>query len=318
MESLNKSHQNNSVFFFLVIAAVLQLAWGLVPSASKFVINEIPVELYIAIRWTISGTIFCLYLLVTRQWKKISLKTMFKVSLLGIVGYGFASFGTLYGLKIGGVTNLALVGALSPMITSLVAIWILKERPSKLFLIALPMGILGLILLVLAKYQISTFAIAGLSCLCIVIAGFLEALAFVFSKKFKEQMNVAQYLAITQISVALFMWISQFLFFHQAQEVTHLTPRGISSALFVSVFACVICYAVLYWLLQHVDGHRIALFEGLHTVSATIFGCLLFQEELKPIMIVGGIFVLASVVIGNLPKNDRQPRVLQTQNVKNM
>ena len=49
-----------SIQSYLIIAAILQIVWGFVPSASKFVIDEIPVELYIAIRWSISGLIFAL------------------------------------------------------------------------------------------------------------------------------------------------------------------------------------------------------------------------------------------------------------------
>ncbi len=79
----------------LVIAALLQIVWGFVPSASKFVIDEIPVELYIAIRWTISSFIFAGYLYATKTWKKVPMPDVLAVSLLGILGYGAASLGGL-------------------------------------------------------------------------------------------------------------------------------------------------------------------------------------------------------------------------------
>jgi hypothetical protein len=37
---------------YLLIAGILQIVWGFDPAASKYVIDEIPVELYIALRWT--------------------------------------------------------------------------------------------------------------------------------------------------------------------------------------------------------------------------------------------------------------------------
>ena len=105
----------NRLFIF---AAMLQIVWGLVPSASKYVIDEIPIELYIAIRWTISGVIFGLFLWFTGSWRRVPIKSVVSVALLGVLGYGLGSLGTLYGLKIGGVSNFALMGALSPAITS--------------------------------------------------------------------------------------------------------------------------------------------------------------------------------------------------------
>jgi drug/metabolite transporter (DMT)-like permease len=286
----------------LVIAALLQIVWGFVPSASKFVIDEIPVELYIAIRWTISGFIFAGYLYATKTWKSVAVKDVLAVSLLGILGYGAASLGTLYGLKIGGVTNFALMGALGPAITSMVAILILKERPTRLFYLALPLSILGLTLIVVGKYQLSSISVAGISAGLIVLAYILEAFVFVFSKKFRAAMSFAQYLAIAQIATALLMWTLQFTSFHQTPDLKNLTTRGILAAIFVSVVACVLCYAILYWLLNHIDGHRLALFDGFHTLSATLFGYILFKESLGPIMLIGGALILIGLVAGNFPK----------------
>ena len=61
---------------YLFIALALQIVWGLVPAASKLVIDEIPVELYIALRWTISGAIFAIFVTVMQAWKKLSLRDL--------------------------------------------------------------------------------------------------------------------------------------------------------------------------------------------------------------------------------------------------
>lgn len=288
--------------YLLFIAAILQIVWGFVPSASKMVIDEIPVELYIAVRWSISGTIFALYLFITKSWRRMSLKDFAVVSFLGICGYGLASVGTLYGLKTGGVTNFALLSALGPAITSVIAIWILKERPERLFLFALPISILGLSLLVFGKYQVSSFDVAGLSAAFIVFGYIMEAFVFVFSKKFKARVSAAQYLAVAQISAASIIWLLQLTSFHQVHQLQDLSFKGVWAAIFVSVVACVLCYAVLYWLLKHMDGHRLALFDAFHALSATLFGYLIFHEHLTPLMLTGGALILLGLITGNWPK----------------
>ena len=292
---------------YLVIAALLQIIWGLTPSASKIVIDEIPVELYITIRWTMSGVIFLTYLVWARTWKKICLKDFAMISLLGILGYGVASFGTLYGLKLGGVTNFALMASISPIISSLLSILILGERPRKTFFLALIMSVVGLILLVTGKYQISTFSIAGISALLIIGAYLCEGLVFVFSKRFKKKVDTSQYLAITQSATAIFMWVLQFTTLQQISLVSSLTQKGIVALIYVSIVACVLCLTVLYWLLNHVDGHKLALFESLHTISAVIFGYLIFGGEMKPLMLIGGLFILFSLVSGSLLHKKEAP-----------
>ena len=288
----------------LVIAAMLQMVWGLVPSASKFVIDEIPIELYIALRWTIASLIFAGYVLYRRTWQTISLDKIGAVSILGILGYGVASFCTLNGLRLGGVTHFALMGALSPAITSLVAIWILKEKPSRIFFFALPLSILGLMLLIVGKYQISSYAVAVESSLWIIGGYVLESFVFVFSKTFRSHMPATQYLTIAQLSAAACSWLAQFTVFHQSSALGLLTLKGWLCALFVSIVACVLCYATLHWLLSHIDGHRLALFDGLHTISATIAGVLIFQEPLTMFMLIGGMMILSALISANIPRGE--------------
>lgn len=294
---------------YLVIAAILQIVWGFTPSASRIVIQEIPVELYITIRWTISGFIFLIYLWWSQSWKKISINDFLMISLLGIFGYAIASFGTLYGLKLGGVTNFALMSSISPIISSILSIIVLGERPHKTFFLALLMGVLGLIFLLVGKYQVSTFEIAGVSASLIMSAYICEALVFVFSKRYKKIVDTAQYLAISQSAAALFMWSLQFIMFQQVSYITDLTLNGMSALIFVSVIACVLCFAVLYWLLNHVDGHKLSLFESLHVISAVIFGYLIFGDAIKPLMVIGGFLILLSLVIGNLSQKIAAPEI---------
>lgn len=289
----------------LIVAAVLQLVWGLVPSASKLVIDEIPVELYISLRWSISGAIFLLILIFSKSLPPLRLQGVFAVGLLGIGGYALASFGTLYGLKIGGVTNFALMGALSPIVTSSLAILVLREKPSWLFYISLPFCVLGLLLLVIGKHQISSWHVAIASSALILSANVLEAIVFVFSRRLKAQFTAVQYLAVAQISAAVFMWGLQLGLLRQTSAITQLSLQGWAAALFVSVVACVLCYLLLYWLLNFIDGHRLALFDGLHTLSACFFGIVFFNEPWNTMMIMGGALILAGLVLGNLPQREK-------------
>jgi len=281
------------------IAAGLYVFWGLVPSASKTVIEEIPVELYIALRWTISGLIFFIWIYIQRAHEGILKRQSLWVSLLGIGGYAVASMGSLYGLKIGGVAHFAFVGALNPVLTAAVAILVLRERPRIHFVISLLVCVVGLLVFVQGKHQISTFEVAVFSSVLILGAGVLEAIIFVFSKKLKYHFTSVQYLAIGQLSAAGFMWVLQLLAFGQVDRIQNLSGRGWGAVLFVSVVSCVLCFSVLFWLLNYIDGHRLALFHGLHTVSAALFGFVFFNEKFDGLMWIGGLILLFGLVMGH-------------------
>jgi drug/metabolite transporter (DMT)-like permease len=283
------------------IAAILQTVWGLVPSASKVVIDEIPVELYIALRWSISSVLILALLWFRDGWLPPVKKESFWVGLLGIGAYALGSIGTLYGLKIGGVANFALTASLSSIITSSASVLVLREQPARLFYLALPLCVGGLMLLVVGKHEISTWAAALGAAGFIIGADILEAVIFVFSKKLKSHFSSLEYMAISQLAAALFMIGVQVVWYRQWPELAHLSTRGWGAAVYVSVVACFLCYAVLYWLLRYMDGHRLALFDGLHTLSATAFGVLFFAEKLNGMMLLGGALLLVGLVLGNLP-----------------
>jgi drug/metabolite transporter (DMT)-like permease len=295
---MNSFSGNKKLAPFLVAAALLQLVWGIVPSASNLVITQIPIELYIALRWSISGFIFLIAVLITEKPTVIFKKSSLLVAMLGVLGYGVGSLGTLYGLKIGGVVNFALASSISPVLTSLVSILFLAERPQKKFWIALPISIAGSLLLVLGKHEISSWKIALTSFALILIAYLFEAVVFVFSKRLYTTHSRTAYLAIAQLSAAVSMWLAQIFFFHQTSALDHLNPQGWQAAIFVSVVACVGCYFVLHWLILHVQGHQLSLFEGIHGISATFFGILFFHDPFNPLMILGGIFILGGMGVG--------------------
>lgn len=282
------------------IAASLQIIWGVLPSASAIVITEIPVELFISLRWTISGTLIALYLLSLGDWRPVTFEYLFGTAVLGVLGYGVGSLGALYGLKIGGVVNFALMGSLSPVITATAAIFLLKEKPKKSYYFALPLCFMGLLLVIIGKHEISTITIASYSALLILGANFLDAFIIVFSKKFQLYLSSLQYLAIAQLSASIFMWTVQLTWLHQTKSIENLSQKGWISLLIVSIVACFLCYAILCWLLTKIDGHRLALFDSLHVLSGVIFGYLFLNEQIHLSMIVGGVFLIIGLLIATL------------------
>lgn len=287
------------MFKYFCIAVILQITWSLTPSASNIVIQYIPVELYIALRWSISGLIFLFITIFKYKRIQSSPKIIFQASILGILGFGIASLGTLYGLKVGGVINFALMGSISPIITAIVSIVVLKERFNNYYLLAASICVMGLLLLMLGKYQISSISVAASATVLIFGAYFFEALPFTFSKRLTKDIPLIEYMGISQIAAATFMWIMQILLFHQIEEAFNAPTQAWAALLFVSIVACTICYFVLYWLLNFISGHKLALFDGLHTVFAALFGYAFFKEYFNSTMVTGGVLLLIGLYMAN-------------------
>lgn len=287
-----KAHYKTRYF---LIAFFVQLLWAFTPTASGLVIREIPIELFAALRWTISGCVFLLIALIKGYSFDFNPKMLFYYFILGVLGYGLTSLGVLYSLKIGGVVNFSLLSSLKPMISALVAIAILREVVDKSYWKALLFCVGGLLVIVVGKFQLSGISSAFLSTFLIIASNFCEPLPFVFSKKFQFRQSLFGYLAILQLSAAFFLWIIQLFYFKQTASLSQATTIALSSLIFVSIVSCVICYAIWYWLLRHVDGHRLAIFDGIHALFSSILGALFFGEIANTSMVLGGLMLVAAL-----------------------
>lgn len=276
---------------------LVQLVWGFTPSASRVVLDYLPVELYAAVRYSVSGLIFLSFTWLRYRRFQCRVRNLPLLATLGILSYGINSLGTLYGLKLGGILNFAMASSLNAFITATMSLLLLREKASPAFAIAALLSILGGVLLALGKYDLSNAQVALGSLGLIWGAYVLEALGFVFSKRFKEKMPLAEYLGVAQMSAGIFMGFYSFSKGINPTLLLQMPARGLAALLFVCIVACCLCYFILYWLLNHVEGHRLAFFDCFHSVSAAIIGWLLFSEAFNAKMLAGGALLVGAVFV---------------------
>jgi len=280
---------------YYAIAVVIQLVWGFTPSASKVVLDYLPVEVYSAIRYSFSGILFLLIARYRNGRLVVEPRMLPRLIFLGILAYGLDSLGTLYGLKIGGVLSFALASSLNALITSLISLAVLKEKVTPGYLVAIFLSVLGGLLLFLGKAEAANFRIAGLSLLLIWLAYVCEALGFAYSRRYKAHLPLEEYLGVLQVSAGIFMTGVSILAGRSAEGIFHMPPVAWASLAFVCLIACGVCYFLLYWLLNFIDGHRLAFFDAFHTLSAAVLGVVLFHDPYNFKMALGGFLLLAAV-----------------------
>lgn len=280
---------------FYALESLIQVLWSVTPSASRHVLAFWPVEAYIALRFTLSGSLFLIVALFTRPRVRIARRDLPPLAVLGILTYGVASLGTLYGLKLGGVVTFALASGCNAVITALASVYVLRERWGKGLLAAIALSVVGSVCLAWGKYQLASRGVALGSLLLVWFAYASEATGFVFSKRFTGRYPLPWYLAILQLSAGLFLGLVAFLSHPQLPALASLPLSCWAALTYVVIFSCGICYAVHYWLLRYLPGHRLAFFDSIHAASAATFGVLLFGDPLNGWMMAGGFLLLASV-----------------------
>jgi drug/metabolite transporter (DMT)-like permease len=283
---------------YVWLAIVTQLVASTIPSASKLVLNSFPVEPYIALRWSISATVFGILLMVTKVrcvWEPRLIAT---VSALGLGGYVFASLGTLYAVKIGGVSFFALLTLLSPLIVVALSPIVLKERISRNTWLALVIALAGVTVIVREKIEVLP-VLSAVGATALVVAAYTsDTLTFLCSKPFQARLPLLQYLFAAQAAAAVSMWLVSFVMYRREQLVP---PNGEvwAAIVYVALVSCVGIYFVWYWLLHHLQGQQLGVLQYFHGVAAALWGVLIFDEDLSWPMIAGSLLLLLGIVIAS-------------------
>lgn len=281
-------------FRYLALAALVQVTWGLTPCASRLVLEFLPVELYSALRFGFSGIVFLTVAWATKR-KLPALREALPLAGVGILAFGVASLGTLYGLKIGGVLNLALASSFNAPITAFVALVILREKRSPKLPWALLASVAGGILIFVGKHSVSGFHVAFGSLACLWGAYFFESLGLVTSKRVRERFPVVSFLAVAHLSASAFLFGCALLSHQSFQSLGKMPMLGWASFFFVAIVSCCLCYFLLYWLVGHVPAHKLAFFDAFHSVSAAVFGYVFYREPMTPMMLAGGLLLFLAV-----------------------
>ncbi len=281
-------------FRYLALAALVQVTWGITPCASRLVLDSLPVEVYSALRFGFSGIVFLAVAWGTRR-KLPTPREALPLAGVGILAFGVASLGTLYGLKIGGVVNLALASSFNAPITALVALVLLKEKRSPKLPWALLASVAGGVLTFLGKHSVSGFQVAFGSLACLWGAYLLESLGLVTSKQVRERFPVVSFLGVAHVSASAFLFGCALVSQRSFESVGRMPAAGWAAFFFVAIVSCCLCYFLLYWLVGHVPAHKLAFFDAFHSVSAAVFGYVFYREPMTPLMLAGGLLLFLAV-----------------------
>jgi drug/metabolite transporter (DMT)-like permease len=283
---------------YVWLAVLTQLVASTIPSASKLVLDSFAVEPYIALRWSISAITFGVLLIVLRVPCVWEPRLIARVTALGLGGYVFASLGTLYAVKIGGVSFFGLLTLLSPLTVVALSTIVLKERIRRNTWIALGLALAGLTLMITGKIEVSSWLSAVTAAALVIAAYTSDSLTFLYSKPFQARLSLVQYLFVGQATAALSMWVLSSTI-HPPEQLLPPTREVWAAVVYVALVSCVGIYFVWYWLLKHLQGQQLGVLQYFHGMAAAVWGVVIFDEQLTAPMIAGSVLLLMGILIAS-------------------
>ena len=279
-----------------IIAAVVgNSLWGLSFMASRVALDTTPVILLLSHRFLLAFLIMSIFLLTPLGEFRLRGKPVLPLIMLGILEPVIYFFGEQYGILHSSTVFSGVMIALIPIVSTLAAIPVLREKPTAkqlLYSMLSVGGVIGIGLITKSSGSLDWIGVGGL------LVAVFSAVAFTLLNKgiseqytpFERTYFMLGFGAVVFTVMAAFSVHGDIaVYFRPFQDLSYLM-----AVLFLSVFCSVVAYFLTSYALTKLPVARATVFANL-TTAVSVFAGTVFLHE--PFSFVG-LICCAMVVIG--------------------
>ncbi|HEX5364729.1 MAG TPA: DMT family transporter [Gallionella sp.] len=264
------------------------LIWSTTPLAIKWSALGIGSSFAVFSRMAI-GTLLCsALLLLLRVRFPLHRKAVLAYLVSGVSMFGAMAL-TYWSAQSVSSGMISVLFGLSPLLTSLGAMWLLKEEaltPSKLA--GILMGLLGLALVFRGALNLGEGAGLGLTALFLAVT--LQSSGLVWLKRIGDDSPpLATTLGSLLVALPLFFaswWLAD------GHWPTDLPVRAVAATVYLAAVGSVLGFMLYYYMIKHMETGRIALITLITPVMALLLGQELNDEAVLPQVWLGTASIL--------------------------
>ncbi|MDI3518262.1 MULTISPECIES: DMT family transporter [Caldanaerobacter] len=280
-----------------IVLTLVTMIWGSTFIIVKNAIQSLPVYNFLFIRFLLAFLL--LAAIFYKKLKKIDKSTLMAASLIGtmlFLGYAFQTMGLLYttASKSGFITGFSVV--LVPILEAI----LLKRKPTKAATVGVVLAFIGLILLT-TNIDLSINIGDFLTLLC----AFAFAMHIVLISKYASKMDT-YLLATIQIGMVALLSGIVSLIFEKPFIPTSLDVWG--AIIITGVFATAFAFVAQNTMQAYTTATHTALIFSLEPVFAALAAYLIAGETMSIRAIIGGAFMLAGIILSELPEKEPEKR----------
>ncbi len=296
--------RTQSASFYFLLLALASLMWSCQGIAIKFLDRQMGPIAITFLPFYVTTLLFIPLLIWQRrrnpQAKKVTWADWKQFVIAGVAGQVLAQLGMTWGISDSLASNGAILNLLIPVISAVLASLMLKEKLTRLRVIALILGLAGVLLLSEADVRQSSFLQSRFLIGNFLIVGGCFGSSFynVYCKgllsKFSEiEILIFSYICASVASVPLLLTVEPF---HWKTFAT-LDGKSWLAFGFLAIFMYGASMLVFFKALQHLDVTVASFSLYLVPIFGVILAITILGERLSPIAIVGAAIVLVSTVL---------------------
>jgi drug/metabolite transporter (DMT)-like permease len=302
--ALPAGKSKSRALWFLFLLALVNLIWAAQGTGVKFLEGKLGPIAITFLPFYITTLLFVPLLIRERrrnpQASAISGVDWLRFAAAGVGGQVLAQLGMTWGITKSLASNAAILNLLIPVITAVLASFMLRERITLLRVVCLIVGLAGVFLLSVQDLKQSSFLQANyLVGNLLILAGCLGSAFYnVYCKgllqRFQEiEILIFSYVTASVASVPLLIWVEPFHF----AQLAALDVRGWLAFAYLAMFMYGLSMVLFFYVLQHLPVTVASASLYLVPVFGILIAASFLGERLTPVAIAGTVVVLLSTII---------------------
>ncbi|MCB1198792.1 MAG: DMT family transporter [Deltaproteobacteria bacterium] len=277
---------------YWLLLIVAQTIWASSYVAMKISLSAMPYSMVIFLRYGTVALFFLGYWFIT-GFPRFTPKIVWGSLLIGFLNFYGSQFLQLHGLEKTQAIDVSILILFEPMLTVLMAYFILQERITKNLWIVLAISMLGFFVISDIHFQDRVLMWSKARVwgnLLFLSALIFEASCTVFGKVFTEENN-----AFNAMGLLMFFGGVGALLIHFPTVISFdyasISMRAWGALMFLAFGCSIFAYTAWYFAISKVRVQFVALSLFLQPIVGSLVGFLVLGEELSPRTFVGALII---------------------------
>ncbi|HDZ19594.1 MAG TPA: DMT family transporter [archaeon] len=297
---INLSTRRIIAIFLLILTTIL---WGSSFILTKNITQDVPVFLYLGLRFSIALFGFIPFIFHIKHLNKKIIIMGFITGLLFFFGMAFQTSG----LQLTTAGKTGFITGLSTIIVPFLAWFVYKKPMSLRIWIAVILSVIGMAFLFLEGETTSGIIIGDI---LVLICAFFFAFYIVLNDKFVHISDIYLYSMIQIFVITISSFIASF-FFRESYDIFPMPLNFWLIMIYLGIGVMGLAILFQNWSQQHIGPTQTAIIFTLEPVFAALFGFIIGNEILSTFGWIGSGLIFAAILITvlkntNIIKNSRE------------
>ncbi|MDE5411842.1 DMT family transporter [Alkalihalobacterium chitinilyticum] len=290
-------NNTNSNMFTYVLLMFVMVIWGMNVVFIKMLVDVFPTVTMTSFRVFLAGVVaitVCILIKQLRKFTKVEWKYIFIATIFGVTGHHFF---LAWGLTTTTASNTALILALLPLTTSILASVMLKDSLSRLRVVGIIFAFCGVASIILQSGE--SFTSINVGDVSIFIAMFVQAVSFIYIKKGTNTIDSRVMTAVMLVVGSSFLFVIS-LFAEPAGTSQMIEQTGWIWGIFLvsSIFATALGHFLFNAAIHRLGAGQTAVFNNFVPFFGLVFSALWLGEQITLLQLTGFVFIVLGVLLG--------------------